>query len=153
MMLETRAKCRQIDIETEREVWLAVGIGVGIARELGLEKTDCVRIETVMSEIAHNVLLHGGGGTVSIEAVTERDRCGLRICAQDSGPGIADISRALEDGYTTQNGLGIGLGVAKRMMDDVAIRSHLGWGTIVTVTKWIDRINHGIWRNQPQQTR
>ena len=150
MMSETKAKCRRIDIETEREVWLAIGIGASIARELGLEKADCVRIETVMSEIAHNVLLHGGGGTVSIETVTERDRCGLRICAQDFGPGIVDISRALEDGYTTQNGLGIGLGVAKRMMDDVAIRSHLGWGTTMTVTKWVDRIDNEIRCNQSQ---
>ena len=57
--------------------------------------------------------------------------------ATDTGPGMADVSKALQDGYSTQNSLGIGLGVTKRLMDDVAIRSHPGWGTVVTVTKWL----------------
>ena len=129
---------RHIEIQSQREVWLAISAGAGVARELGLEQADCVRIETVISELAHNVLLHGGGGTIHIKTVSEGERQGLRICARDSGPGISDISQALEDGFTTQDSLGIGLGVTTRMMDDVAIRSHPGWGTVVTVTKWID---------------
>ena len=138
MMPKIAAKPRRIEIRAEREVWLAISAGASAARELGLEQADCVRIETVISELAHNVLLHGGGGTVDIKAVSEGERQGLRICARDAGPGIPDISQALKDGFTTQDSLGIGLGVTKRMMDDVAIRSHPGWGTVITVTKWIN---------------
>ena len=136
-MLTTTAKYRQIKIEAEHQVWLAVSIGADIARQLGMVEADRVRIETVISEMANNMLLHAGQGVIRIEAVTARNRQGLRVRATDAGPGMADVSRALQDGYSTQNSLGIGLGVTKRLMDDVAIRSHPGWGTVVTVTKWL----------------
>jgi serine/threonine-protein kinase RsbT len=103
---------------------------------MGMEDADRVRVETVISEMAHNVFLHGGGGTITIEPVAEDHRHGLRIRAKDAGPGMADVSQALRDGFSTLDSLGIGLGVTKRMMDDVAIRSYPGWGTVVTVTKW-----------------
>jgi serine/threonine-protein kinase RsbT len=137
MMAKIETKCRQIEIKTEREVWLAISTGASIARELGLTEADRVRIETVISEMAHNVLVHGGGGAITIEAIAEDNRHGLRVCARDVGPGMADVSQALRDGFSTQDSLGIGLGVTKRMMDDVSIRSHPGWGTVVTVTKWL----------------
>lgn len=131
-----KTKRRQVEIRAEQDVWLAVGLGTMLARELGMESADCARVETAISEIARNALLHGGGGCVSIEQVTESARCGLRVCAQDVGPGITDTVRALEDGFSTLNSLGIGLGVTKRLMDDFAIRSHPGWGTVITATKW-----------------
>lgn len=137
-------RCRRIDIRTEQEVWIAIGAGTSIAREMGLDDIDRVCIETVISEMAHNVFLHGGGGTITIEPVAETHRCGLRIRAKDAGPGMADVSQALRDGFSTQGSLGIGLGVTKRMMDDVAIRSHPGWGTIVTVTKWVRNGHHRV---------
>jgi serine/threonine-protein kinase RsbT len=136
-MSEKRAKPHQIDIRQEHDVWLAVGAVIAAARELEVTDVDRVRLETVISEMAHNVLLHGGGGTIEVESTSEPGRCGLRIRAQDAGPGIPDISQALQDGYTTSGTLGLGLGVTQRLMDDVAIRSHPGWGTIVTVTKWL----------------
>lgn len=137
-MTETRTKNRRIDVKRECDVWLAVGTAVDVAQEMGLSEADRVRVETVISEMAHNVLVHGEGGSIEIGPVVENQRCGLRICARDYGPGIPDVSQALEDGYTTRNSLGIGLGVTKRMMDDVAIRSHPGWGTTVTVVQWLD---------------
>jgi serine/threonine-protein kinase RsbT len=144
MMLTTKAKYHQIEIEAEHQVWLAVSIGADIARQLGMIEADRVRIETVISEMANNVLLHAGQGTISIEAVSDENRQGVRVQATDTGPGMADVSKALQDGYSTQNSLGIGLGVTKRLMDDVAIRSHPGWGTVVTVTKWLsDRRTSG----------
>ena len=136
-MQNTGLQYQKVDIETQRDVWLAIGAGVGLAREMGLSVEDCTRVETVASELAHNVLLHGGHGTVTFERLRDGTRHGLRIHAQDSGPGIKDINRALEDGFTTGNSLGIGLGITKRMMDDVSIRSYPGWGTVVTVTKWM----------------
>jgi serine/threonine-protein kinase RsbT len=132
-----RTKNRRIDVRRECDVWLAVGTGARVAQEMGLNKTDRVRIETVVSEMAHNVLMHGEGGSIEIGPVVENKRYGLQICAKDYGPGIPDVSQALEDGYTTKNSLGIGLGVTKRLMDDVAIRSHPGWGTTVTVVQWV----------------
>ena len=132
----------RIDIDAEQKVWLAIGVGAGMAREMGLADVDRVRIETVISEMAHNLFLHAGGGTITIEPVAANHRQGLRIQAKDTGPGMADVSQALLDGFSTQDSLGIGLGVTKRMMDDVAIRSHPGWGTIVTVTKWVRNGHH-----------
>ena len=127
--------CR-IDVESERDVWSSIREGTRLARELDMTEADRVRVETVVSELAHNVFLHGGGGTITISQIAENTRRGLRIGAQDSGPGIPSIGQALQDGYTTGDSLGIGLGITRRMMDDVAIRSHPGWGTVVTVTKW-----------------
>jgi serine/threonine-protein kinase RsbT len=138
-MIKTAVRSRQVDVAHESDVWLAISYAADAAQEMGLREADRVRIETVTSEMARNVLVHGGGGTIAIEPVIADGRSGLRICAQDSGPGIADVSRALEDGFTTGNSLGIGLGVTKRMMDDVAIHSHPGWGTTVTVTMWLDK--------------
>jgi serine/threonine-protein kinase RsbT len=137
-MSEKKAKPRQIDVRQEHDVWLAVGAVVAAARELEIVEAERVRLETVISEMAHNVLLHGGGGSIAVESTNEQGRCGLRIRAQDAGPGIPDISLALQDGYTTSDTLGIGMGVTFRLMDDVAIRSYPEWGTIVTVTKWLD---------------
>ncbi len=138
MMTETRTKSYRIDVRRECDIWLAVGAAVDVAQEMGLSEADRVRIETVISEMAHNVLVHGEGGSIEIGSVVENKRCGLRVCARDYGPGMPDVSQALEDGFTTKNSLGIGLGVTKRMMDDVAIRSHPGWGTTVTVVQWLD---------------
>jgi serine/threonine-protein kinase RsbT len=136
-MSERKAKPRQVDVREEHDVWLAVGAVVAAARELEIVEADRVRLETVISEMAHNVLLHGGGGFIVVESANEPGRCGLRIRAQDEGPGIRDISLALQDGYTTSDTLGIGMGVTFRLMDDVAIRSYPEWGTIVIVTKWL----------------
>lgn len=129
-------KRRRVKIQAEHDVWLAVGLGTMLAHELGMERADCARVETAISEMARNALLHGGGGSISIEQVIESARMGVRVCAQDMGPGIADTVQALEDGFTTQNSLGIGLGVTRRLMDDFSIRSHPGWGTVITATRW-----------------
>lgn len=137
-MNEKKAKPRQIEVRAEHDVWLAVGAVIAAAQELEIAETDRVRLETVISELAHNVFLHGGGGSIRVESANELGRYGLRIRAQDAGPGIPDVSLALQDGYTTSDTLGIGMGVTFRLMDDVAIRSYPEWGTIVIVTKWLD---------------
>lgn len=132
------AQRHQVEIEQERDVWLAIGVAASLARQLEFTDADRTRVETVVSEMAHNVLSHGGGGTITIEAAAENGRRGLRLCARDQGPGMPDVSLALQDGFTTADSLGIGLGVTERLMDDVAIRSHPGWGTVITVVKWIE---------------
>ena len=102
----------------------------------GLSLIDQTKFVTAASELARNTLIYGGGGDVHLYTVRRNGRVGLRLEFVDNGPGIADIPRALADGYTSGNGLGLGLGGAKRLCDEFEIRSVLGEGTHVSVTKW-----------------
>jgi serine/threonine-protein kinase RsbT len=106
------------------------------AAELTFSLVDQTKIVTAASELARNVLVHGGGGSVRLESLSEGTRRGLRLVFEDQGPGIADIELALRDGYTTGGGLGLGLGGSKRLVNEFDIVSRVGEGTRVTVTKW-----------------
>jgi serine/threonine-protein kinase RsbT len=108
----------------------------GSAVEIGLSLIDQTKVVTAASEIGRNTLVHGGGGSVLIEQLENSGRRGLRLSFEDQGPGIADIDRALTDGYTTGNGLGLGLGGAKRLSSEFSIRSELGKGVCVVITRW-----------------
>src|SRR5262245_5364078 len=105
------------------------------ATEAGLSLVDQTKLITAASELARNALDYGKGGHADIETVVEQRR-GVRIVFRDKGPGIADIQQALADGYTSGNGLGHGLGGAKRLVDDFDIVSKLGEGTTVTIARW-----------------
>jgi serine/threonine-protein kinase RsbT len=111
-----------------------------IARELavaqGLSLVDQTKIVTAASELARNTLDHGGGGTVRLEAINSEMRRGLRLTFEDQGPGIPDVELALKDGYTTGNGLGLGLSGARRLSNEFEIFSSVGAGTRVTITRW-----------------
>ncbi len=106
------------------------------AAQLGFGLVDQTKVVTAASELARNTLDYGKGGTVRLEAHNDGPRRGLRLVFQDQGPGIPDIELALKDGYTTGNGLGLGLGGARRLVNDFSIRSQVGQGTRVEVTKW-----------------
>ena len=97
---------------------------------------DQTKIVTAASELARNALDYGGGGIARIEALLEGSRRGLRLTFEDKGPGIADIERAMKDGFTTGSGLGLGLGGARRLSNEFAIDSRPGEGTRVTITRW-----------------
>src|SRR5262245_66472211 len=105
-----------------------------VAQGLGL--VDQTKIVTAASELARNTLDHGGGGSVRLEALSKDARRGLRLVFEDNGPGIADIELALKDGYTTGNGLGLGLSGAKRLSSEFFIESRPGEGTRVTIVRW-----------------
>jgi serine/threonine-protein kinase RsbT len=105
------------------------------ATRLGFSLVDQTKIVTAASELARNTMLHGGGGEVLVEPINER-RKGLRLTFIDQGPGIADIALALQDGYTTGGGLGLGLGGARRLSNEFDIRTLPGEGTRVTITRW-----------------
>lgn len=107
-----------------------------LAVEMGFSLVDQTKIVTAASELARNTLEYGGGGTVTIEAISEGLRRGLRLTFEDHGPGIADIEQALKDGYSTGGGLGLGLGGAKRLSNEFEIHSRVGEGTRVTITRW-----------------
>jgi serine/threonine-protein kinase RsbT len=104
--------------------------------ETGFTLVDQTKIITAASELGRNALIHGGGGTVLIERVEEGARKGLRLTFTDQGPGIPDIEKALKDGYTSGNGLGLGLGGAKRLSNEFSIWSEPAKGTRVTITRW-----------------
>ena len=106
------------------------------AVELGLSIVDQTKIVTAASELARNTVDYGGGGTVLLEAVEQGARRGLRLTFEDEGPGIADISLALTDGYTTGNGMGLGLSGSRRLVNEFDLWSEPGRGTRVTVTRW-----------------
>ncbi len=106
------------------------------ALELGFSLVDQTRIITAASEIARNTLDYGGGGEALIECVTVGIRKGLRLVFSDQGPGIADINKALEDGYTSGGGMGLGLSGAKRLVNEFDIKTSPGHGTTVTLVRW-----------------
>ena len=106
------------------------------AGELGLSMLDLTKVVTAASELARNAIVHGGGGVMCLQIVKQGERRGLRMTFKDEGPGIPDLELAMRDGYTTGSGLGLGLGGSKRLVDEFEIRSKLGEGTTVTVTKW-----------------
>lgn len=107
-----------------------------IALEIGLSLVDQTKVVTAASELARNTLIHGHGGWCTVEQVESGGRKGLRASFEDQGPGIPDIARALQDGFTTAGGLGLGLGGAKRLSNEFEIVSTPGQGTRVTITRW-----------------
>jgi len=106
------------------------------AIEAGFSLVDQTKIVTAASELARNTIDYGGGGIARLELLNDGPRRGLRVAFEDQGPGIPDIQKALTDHYTTGNGLGLGLGGAKRLVNEFDIRSTVGEGTRVVITRW-----------------
>jgi anti-sigma regulatory factor (Ser/Thr protein kinase) len=110
-----------------------------LATTLGFSRTDATLIATAVSEIARNIVVHVGEGEIEMQALYNDTRYGLRVVATDSGPGIRNTSTALEDGYASRGGLGLGLPGARRLMDEFEIETDVDHGTTVTMTKWRER--------------
>ena len=106
------------------------------ATELKLSLVDQTKIVTAASELGRNTLEHGGGGELEIAEVVNGARKGIRLTFSDQGPGIEDVKQAIADGFTTKQGMGLGLGGSKRLMNEFEIRTAPGQGTTVTVIRW-----------------
>lgn len=107
------------------------------AVKLGLSLIDQTKFVTAASELGRNTVIHGGGGAANLEILEQQGpRRGIRLTFEDHGAGIVDIERALQDGYTTGSGLGLGLGGAKRLADEFSIQSTPGSGTRIVITQW-----------------
>ena len=106
------------------------------AGAVGLSLVDQTKIVTAASELARNVVVYGGGGSVRLELLENGVRKGLRLVFADQGPGIPDVEKALQDGFTTGGGLGLGLGGARRLVNEFVIDSAVGRGTTVTIARW-----------------
>jgi len=102
----------------------------------GFSLVDQTKLVTAASELARNTLEYGGGGEVTIEVLNDGARKGVRLTFTDRGPGIENIALALKDGYTTGNGLGLGLSGAKRLSNEFELQSKPGEGTRVAITRW-----------------
>jgi len=107
-----------------------------LAVEIGLGLVDQTKVVTAASELARNTLIHGGGGWAVLDLVEKLGRRGVRLTFEDNGPGIADVDRALQDGFSTGSGLGLGLGGAKRLSNEFEITSTPGAGTKIAITRW-----------------
>lgn len=110
--------------------------GRRIAAALTFSSSDLTVIAAAISEVARNILTYAGSGELDIGLVERDGRRGVTIVARDDGPGIADVRLALQDGYSTSGGRGLGLPGARRLMDDFDVRSEVGHGTVVTMCKW-----------------
>ena len=106
------------------------------ATEMRFSIVEQTKLVTAASEIARNTLQYGGGGTATIEIVRRDGRDGLRLIFVDHGPGIEDVARALRDGYTSGTGLGLGLGGARRLVNEFDLQSRPGEGTRVMLLRW-----------------
>ena len=107
-----------------------------MAVALKLSLVDQTKMVTAASELARNLWIYGGGGEVTMTEVANGARRGIRVDFVDHGPGISDIEQALRDGYTSGSGMGLGLGGAKRLVNEFEIESAVGKGTRVSITRW-----------------
>jgi serine/threonine-protein kinase RsbT len=108
-----------------------------LAMDLGFSLVEQTKVITAASELARNTLIHGGGGEVRIERLNEGPkRSGMRLTFEDRGAGIANVQLALTDGYTTGNGLGLGLNGARKLSHEFDLWTQPGVGTRVTITRW-----------------
>jgi RNA polymerase sigma factor (sigma-70 family) len=125
-----------IAIRTDADIVAARQAARELAARLGFSGTELTVIATAVSEVTRNIVRFAGTGEVVVELVEGSHR-GVQIVARDTGPGIYDVEQALTDGYSTYNGLGLGLPGARRLMDEFAVVSEPGRGTTVTMTKWL----------------
>jgi serine/threonine-protein kinase RsbT len=126
----------ELPIQTETDIVLTRRAVREAARAVGFGVTDTTRIVTAASELARNIFKYAGEGMMRLRPLEREDRTGIELTFVDRGPGIPSIPQALEMGFSTSGGFGMGLPGAKRLMDEMDIQSALGQGTTVTVTKW-----------------
>ncbi len=125
-----------VPISSDADIVMARQQGRALAARLGLSSTDQALIATAISELARNIVEYAGYGEIILELAQQGGRRGIVVVARDQGPGIPDIEKAMQDGFSTTNSLGLGLPGARRLMDDFEIVSQVGKGTTVTAKKW-----------------
>jgi anti-sigma regulatory factor (Ser/Thr protein kinase) len=126
----------RIPIHNEADVVAARKQGRELAAQAGFSATELTIIATAISEIARNIVMFADRGEVVVSLVGEHPRQGVRVVARDAGPGIADLERAVQDGYSGYGGMGLGLPGSRRLMDEFEITTEVDKGTTVTMTKW-----------------
>ncbi|ASW03419.1 anti-sigma regulatory factor (plasmid) [Paraburkholderia aromaticivorans] len=125
-----------LDIRSPDQVNLARKTVQDWATRLAFGTLDRTKFVTAASELARNTLVHGQGGTLTISEVERDGRVGIKLVFEDNGPGIPDIERALQDGFSTARSMGLGLGGARRLVNEFDISSTVGGGTRVSIIQW-----------------
>ena len=126
----------RVAIRTDADVVTARQEARTMGADLGFSSTDLTLLATAISEVARNVTTYAGEGQVELRVVHERGRSGIEVICSDDGPGIADVERAMQDGYTTGNGLGLGLPGTRRLVDEFDLQTASGEGTRIRLVKW-----------------
>jgi serine/threonine-protein kinase RsbT len=129
---------REVSIPMDREIDVVTARlrGSELAQKLGFTAAEVYAIAIAVSEVARNIVRYARHGRIIFREIREEGRTGLTVVAEDHGPGIADLARAMEPGFSTGNSLGLGLTSAERQMDEFDIVSTYGEGTTITMTKW-----------------
>jgi len=123
-------------IRSDLDIVIARTLARDTAKSLGFGPIDQARIATAVSELARNIFLYAGTGSVTVREVERNARKGIEIVCEDQGPGITNIDVAMQDGYSTSRGMGMGLPGAKRLMDEFDLKTQEGIGTTITCRKW-----------------
>lgn len=126
----------ELPLRTEHDMVLCRQAVRRLSQEQGFSLVDQTKIVTAASELARNALIYGGGGVLMWEVLLDGIKRGLRLTFKDEGPGIANMELALTDGWTSGQGLGLGLTGARRLVNEFELDSTVGQGTRVTVTRW-----------------
>ena len=132
----TKLPSAELDLHSEQDIVRARQAVRKTAQGQKFSLVDQTKVVTAASELARNTVLHGGGGTLTIETLLDGLRCGVRLTFRDQGKGIPDLELAQTDGWTSGTGLGLGLSGAKRLSDEFEIDSVPGMGTRVVITRW-----------------
>ena len=127
----------RVQVTSSADIVIARQGGRTLSSQLGFSGTDLTLIATAISEVARNIIEYAGKGEIILRPIEGNPTRGILIVASDEGPGIPDVARALQDGYSSGKGLGLGLPGAKRLMDEFEIVSEVGNGTTVTMKKWL----------------
>lgn len=127
----------EVRIQSEADIVMARKAVREAATELGFGVTDVTRIVTAASELTRNIYHYAGSGQMRLRMINLAGRVGLELTFEDHGPGISNVAQAMEPGFSTSKGLGMGLPGAKRLMDEMNIESAAGKGTTVQVRKWL----------------
>jgi serine/threonine-protein kinase RsbT len=126
----------RVAIRTDADVVTARQEARTMGASLGFSSTDLTLLATAISEVARNITTYAGEGEVALRVVRGTARDGIEVVASDSGPGIADVELAMQDGYTTGNGLGLGLPGTRRLVDEFELETQPGVGTTIRLVKW-----------------
>jgi len=126
----------RVHIDSDSDIVTARQKGREVAAQLGFVSTDLTLIATAISELARNILLYAHRGEIVLSRVEDSIRCGIGVVARDDGPGIPDVERALQVGFSTSRSFGLGLSGVRRLVDEFKIVSEVGHGTTVSVKKW-----------------
>lgn len=126
-----------LPVRIEQDVVVARQTVRKLAQDCGMRLIDMTKLVTAVSELARNTVVYGGGGDMDWHVLKEDGRLGLRLTFRDTGPGIPDLKLAMTDGWTSGNGMGLGLTGAKRLVDDFVLESSPGEGTRVVITRWV----------------